>query len=88
MDEVDSYMLTTFDNPFNPHHQFDEWLAYDTTMGYHTSNYLARVVRSSDELSETDQILAIHQGIDEILEFDPLGIYRRIRENDEILLMD
>lgn len=82
------YMLTTHDNPFNPHTQYDEWHAFDQALGYNTINYLARVVRSSDELSEADQMVAIHQGIDEILDNDPIGIYRRIRKDDEVRYVD
>lgn len=82
----ENYMLTTFDNPFHPHHQYEEWLAHDQRHGHNTNNYLARVVRSSDELSDADQVSAIHQGIDEILKHDVLGIYRRIRPEDDVLL--
>lgn len=85
---TEPYMLTTHDNPFNPHTQYDEWLAFDNSLGYNTINYLARVVRSSDELSESDQLAAIHQGIDEILEEDPVGIYRRIRKDDVVRYVD
>ena len=29
-------LLTTVDNPFNPHTNFDEWYAFDLRMGYDT----------------------------------------------------
>jgi hypothetical protein len=53
--EIES-MLTTTDNPFNPFTEYDEWFAYDVSKGYNTCAYLARIVKSSDELSETAQI--------------------------------
>ena len=77
---MDEYMLTTSDNPFNPYTQWDEWYAYDTGAGYHTSAYLARVVRSSDELSESDQSLAIKEAIDDILEYNVTGNYIKAYE--------
>lgn len=73
-------MLTTIDNPYNPFVQFDDWLAYDEMMGYHTCSYLARITKSSIELSEADDTLAQEQAIDEILELNLLGIYKKITE--------
>lgn len=71
-------MLTTVDNPFDPFTQFREWFVYDAQMGYHTSAYLARIVKSSDELSDADQELANEQGIDEIVRENILGLYRKV----------
>lgn len=74
---MDEYMLTTSDNPFNPYTHWDEWYAFDEAAGYHTSSYLARLVRTSDELSDADQSLAIKDAIDEILEFNLTGVYTK-----------
>lgn len=81
---MDEYMLTTSDNPFNPYTQWDEWYAFDVAAGYHTSAYLARIVRSSDELSESDQSLAIKEAIDEILEFNITGNYVKAYEKKPV----
>lgn len=81
---VDSYMLTTLDNPYNPFTSFDEWYAWDEAKGYNTSSFLARIVISSDDLSEADQELAIQVGIDEIVKENVLGIYKKIREDDVV----
>jgi hypothetical protein len=74
-------MLTTIDNPFNPFTQFDDWYAYDTQQGYHTCSYLARITKTSDELSQEDEDLAIEQAIDEIVDMNILGIYRKVYNN-------
>lgn len=71
-------MLTTADNPFNPFTQFDEWQKFDESKGYYTCAYLARIVKTSDELSETDEALAIRQAIDEIVRLNVLGIYKKV----------
>lgn len=71
-------MLTTVDNPFDPFTQFDEWLEFDTAQGYYTPQFLARIVRTSDDLSEADRDLAIEQGIDEIVRENVLGLYRKV----------
>lgn len=80
---VQEHMLTTVDNPFNPFTQFDAWYAYDTASGYHSLSFLARVVRTSDDMSEADQSLAIELGIDEIVRENVLGIYKKVSSTGE-----
>lgn len=76
-------MITTTDNPYDPFDQFDEWLAFDTIKGYYTLPLLGRVVRTSGELSEADQSLAIEQAIDEIVKENVLGIYKKVSKNSK-----
>lgn len=76
-------MVTTTDNPFSPFTQFDEWFRFDEAQGYHTCQYLARVTRTSDELSFSDQELAIEQAIDSIVELNVLGIYTKVSHSSE-----
>jgi hypothetical protein len=83
-DDVIEHVLTTTDNPFDPVTQFDEWYAYDGLLGYATLSYLARIVRTSDALSDADQKLAIEYAIDEIISEDPLGIYKKVAINAPI----
>lgn len=73
-------MVTTNDNPFNYFTQFDQWLAFDTAKGYHTLSFLARVVRSSDDLSDPDQEDAIDIAVNEIVQHNVLGIYRKVED--------
>lgn len=72
---MEEYMLTTSDNPFDPFRQFDEWYAFDTSHGYNTCAYLARVLVTSYELSEEDQDLALDTAINAILELNVTGNY-------------
>lgn len=71
-------LLTTTDNPYDPHTQFDEWHQWDTQSGYNTAAYLARIVVDSRVLSEQDSSLAIEQAIDEIISFNLTGNYKKI----------
>ena len=80
--EVVEYMLTTVDNPFNPFTRFDEWLEYDMQMGYHTSSFLARVAYNSNDLSEPDQALAVQAAIDQIVEENVSGMWRKVSRAD------
>jgi hypothetical protein len=71
-------MLTTIDNPFSPFTDFAAWLAYDVSSGYHTMEFLGRIVMSSEDLSEADYDAAVDEAIDEIVSENVLGIYRKI----------
>lgn len=71
-------MLTTVDNPFDPFTQFNEWFSWDTAMGYNTPGLLARIVRTSEELSETDQAQAIDIAMDEIVRENVSGMHRKV----------
>lgn len=70
--------LTTTDNPYDPFNEFDKWYLWDVQHGYHTSAYLGRVARTSGDLSEVDDNLANEQAIDEIVELNLVGIYRKV----------
>ena len=71
------YMLSTSDNPYDPFEQFTSWNLYDVFMGYNTCSLLARTVKLSDDLSEKEIEEAIDAAMDEIIKYDPLGIYIR-----------
>lgn len=75
------FMLTTVDNPFNPFKEFDQWLSYDESQGYYSNALLSRVATYSDELSESDQDLAIEQAINDIIKEDATLLYKKIENN-------
>jgi len=80
--EPTEYMLTTVDNPFDPFTRFEEWLEYDIRMGYNTVSFLARIAMVSDDLSQPDQALAIQDAIDEIVEENVSGMWRKVSRDD------
>ena len=71
-------MLTTIDNPFNPFTQWDEWKSFDEDKGYFTCSYLARIAKTSDELSDVDYELVVEEAINEICELNTLGLYKKV----------
>lgn len=81
---MDDSMLTTVDNPYNPFTHWDEWYNYDYIKGYHTPSYLARVVRTSESLSDVDQDLAEEMAIDEIIAEDVENFYKKIYATDSV----
>jgi hypothetical protein len=80
-DTQQAHMLTTVDNPFNPWTDYDEWLAFDEDNGYYSNALLARIVVTSDALSEADQQVAIENGISEIISENVSGMHKSITED-------
>lgn len=79
------YMLTTYDNPFDPFTQWDEWYSWDMQNGYHTPGLLARVSFTSSEISDADQFLAIQQAIDEIIRENVSGMHRKVKRGEHLV---
>ena len=77
-------MLTTSDNPFDPFDDFDSWFAFDTSQNYNSCSYLARIAKTSDELSDVDNELAIEQAIDEIINLNLTGNYLKVVRGFEV----
>ena len=71
-------LLTTVDNPFDPHSQFDEWYNFDLLKGYDTLGYLARVTPTAPNLTQEEQERFTEAAIDEVIRLNPLGIYRKV----------
>lgn len=74
--------LTTFDNPFDPFEQFTSWFLFDEEKGYHSSEYLGRIARTSDQLSEEENNLEIERAIDEIIKYDFRNIYKKVKQKN------
>jgi hypothetical protein len=75
------FMLTTIDNPFNPFNNYDEWYAFDVAHQYNTCAYLARITKSSDELSDSDELIAIEEAMNEIVNLNITGKYIKVKED-------
>lgn len=71
-------MLTTIDNPYDPFTDFEEWWLFDTTKGYNSCAYLDRIAKVNNAMSEEEANAAISDAIDEIIELNPLNIYKKV----------
>jgi len=78
----EEYMLSTLDNPFSPFTQWKDWFVFDTMHGYNSCGYLARIAVVSSDLSDEEYSRAVEDAIDEIIEYDPLGIYAKVKRSD------
>ena len=73
--------LTTVDNPFDPFEQYESWLAFDQGKGYHSNAFLARIARTSDQLSDAENDLEIENAIDEIIKYDYSNVYKKVKRD-------
>ena len=81
--QVDEAMLTTIDNPYDPFDQFDEWYSYDEFMSRKENRptccaYLARVAMNSDDVSDNEFNRWMNETIDEILELNLSGKFKKV----------
>lgn len=74
---AEDHMLTTIDNPWNPFTNYDEWYQWDHAHGYDTPGYLARIAKTSYDLSDADQDQAIEDAITTIVTENVNGMYTR-----------
>ena len=74
---MEDFMLTTDDNPFDPHTQFDAWNDWDQAQGYNTLSLLDRVIITSSDLSQADQDTAYNTAIDEIIDMTG-ALYKKV----------
>jgi hypothetical protein len=82
MQSKTEYRLTTFDNPFDPFEQFTSWFLFDVEKGYNTCSYLARIANLSDDLSENELDEEVERAIDEIIKYDFLNIYKKVKKTN------
>lgn len=76
------WAITTVDNPYNPFTDFSNWYMFDTTNGYNTCDYLGRIVKPSELLSDEENDEELERAIDEIIKYDFRNIYVKVF-NDE-----
>lgn len=77
------HALTTTDNPFDPFDEFKAWMEWDSSLGYDTPNYLARITFYSEDLSDALQSEVVSDAIDEIIEENGEGFYVKVSREIE-----
>ena len=76
------HALTTVDNPYNPFDQFDDWFRFDVDKDYNSCAYLARLAKTSDELTDQENEDEIERAIDRIVLYDPFNVYMKVTKSD------
>ena len=70
--------ITKIDNPFNPFDDFNSWFMFDVEKGYYTSSKLARLTKTTDDMTQKEELEEIERAIDRLIEIDPLDLYIKV----------
>lgn len=62
-------MITTEDNPHDYFNEFNDWFNFDSQKGYGTCSLLARIARTSDQLSDEENDKEQERAIDWIMKY-------------------
>ena len=74
--------LTTNDNPYDPETEFALWYSFDKQNNYDSCDYLARIARTSEQLSDEENEAEIENASDEIIKLDFRNVYKKlVKEN-------
>ena len=73
-------MLSTIDNPYDPFDNFSSWYMYDVESGYNSCAYLARIAKTSEQFTDTENEEEIERAIDEIIQDDFRNIYVKVKK--------
>ena len=74
--------ITTIDNPFDPFEDFNSWFMFDVEKGYYSCSKIGRLVKTTENMTEIEEIEAIERAIDRLIEIDPLDIYKKLVRED------
>ena len=69
------FMLTTFDNPFNPFVDFSSWYMFDCEKDHNTSSRLARIININPEMTQKEIEEERNRAMNLIIEYDLEGIF-------------
>lgn len=78
-----NYMLTTYDNPYNPFEDFTSWFMFDVEKGYNTCGLLDRIANTTDDMTQREINIEIERAINEILKYDFTNVYIKVLNPNE-----
>jgi hypothetical protein len=81
MEKVEDFMLTTYDNPFNPFDEFENWFKTDLVLGWNCCQTLAREANTSDIVSDEVNQVEIFEAMKRIVKDWPM-IYKIVVKTD------
>lgn len=76
------YVLTTFDNPWNPFTDFKQWLERDHDLGHYTLEKMASFCKTSPYLDDEDNEYIIDECVKEFLSLNPDGIHYKVYKDE------
>lgn len=73
--EAKTKVLTTTDNPYNPHIDYGKWKQWDQDNGYYTEEYVASLAALPFDVDEEEVDEKLDEVYQEILKVDLFGVY-------------
>ena len=70
---MNNKMITTSDNPYNPHDDYEAWMQWDQANGYYTAEYIARLMDVDYDYDNDDN--AMNNIYEEIIKNNITGNY-------------
>lgn len=86
MNNTGEYMLTTYDNPFNPFEDFERWFKEDILLGHNCCGLLGKKALTSKVFSDEVNEKIIENAVNEIIQSDPL-VYKKVTKEDYAVLV-
>lgn len=91
-DEKEDVWLTTEDNPYNPFESFEEWYSQDQLLAIQQErptilSYIDRIAHFSSAMTDEMADRAWRSAIDEIVEFNVTGLYKKVTESEARVLI-
>ena len=77
-------LLTTVDNPYNPHTDYYNWFIWDTAHHYNTLQKISTESYDDDSMSDEEHDEMYDLIMNEIINNDDLGIYCLIEPDDDV----
>lgn len=71
------YMLTTFDNPFDPFEQFVLWQLFDKEKGYNSCERLMRLAHLTEDMSQKEIDEEVDRAMDVLIKNDLTNTFKR-----------
>lgn len=76
--------LTTIDNPWNPFTNFRDWYNFDESHDYKSCSIVARLARTTDDMTPSEELKEIERAINSFIEADPTGTYIKVYDDEEL----
>ena len=73
------YMLTTFDNPYDPFEQFNQWLMFDKEKGYDSCERLMRLANISDDMTQKEIDEEVDRAMDRLIDLDFTNTFKKVK---------
>lgn len=70
--------LTTKDNKHDYFKEPDEWASHEAATGNRATRMMGRFAYTSSDISYEENAKEVERAIDEIIKYDPLGIFVKV----------